>query len=469
VRVASDGAGGALVVWQDQRNLASGMDLYAQRLLPDGRSAWAMDGLALCTITGWQFEPCLAPDGSGGGYFGWRDARVDRNGDVYANHIDASGSVAAGWLQNGRAVAEGAGEQSGVDLAADGLGNAGIVWLDRRHSYETRVVVQLLTPRASTPIGWPASGRELVVSSHRKDSPRIVADGEGGLHVAWVQRGYGVYAWRLDRIGEASRGWDAPVRVAYSDPVRDLFLVADGTGGFLAGWCRGTSSGSQIWAQHVGPFGHIVEGWPADGEAVAAGPRLQLFAAGTSDGSGGAYFSWVDLRRGDADVFAQQLRGDGSLGPQGVAGGIPVCTAAGIQTAPVVVAEPSGCGALVVWHALQGANAVVQGARLGAQRPSTETKPETTARIVLRGAPNPFVQAAQIQFSLPVSSAVQVTIYDVAGRRIQQWSRDASPAGMQSYDWDGTDAHGAPVAAGTYFVRVRAAGYQADAKLVRSR
>lgn len=43
-----DGAGGAIVAWQDYRNGATG-DIYVQRVDASGLPQWTADGVAVCT------------------------------------------------------------------------------------------------------------------------------------------------------------------------------------------------------------------------------------------------------------------------------------------------------------------------------------------------------------------------------------------------------------------------------------
>lgn len=66
--VVSDGAGGAIVVWQDERNGAS--DVYAQRVNSKGAALWADNGVALCTAPGAQWVlpqwSGIVSDGAGG-------------------------------------------------------------------------------------------------------------------------------------------------------------------------------------------------------------------------------------------------------------------------------------------------------------------------------------------------------------------------------------------------------------------
>ena len=48
---------------------------------------------------------------------------------------------------------------------------------------------------------------------------------------------------------------------------------------------------------------------------------------------------------------------------------------------------------------------------------------------------------------------MQVTIYDVTGRRVRQLADRVFPAGEHTLRWDGTDDAGQRIARGVYFVR----------------
>src|SRR5688572_12018290 len=83
--MVSDGAGGAIVVWNDQRN---GRDIYAQRVSGAGIAQWAPDGVPLYSglnvIAG---EPSMVSDGAGGAIVTWYDRR-NGNFDVYAQRVN---------------------------------------------------------------------------------------------------------------------------------------------------------------------------------------------------------------------------------------------------------------------------------------------------------------------------------------------------------------------------------------------
>jgi len=92
--------------------------------------------------------------------------------------------------------------------------------------------------------------------------------------------------------------------------------------------------------------------------------------------------------------------------------------------------------------------------------------------IALAAVPNPFRGEAggdvAISFSLPAAAAgADVAIHDLAGRRVRALHAGTLPPGETRLAWDGRDDGGARVAAGIYFVRVRAGAMGGLGKLVR--
>ncbi len=84
----ADGAGGFLVTWEDWRTFHFA-EVYAQRVDSTGAAAWTTDGVRLCSVSSTPAFPAIASDGAGGAVVGWQD---DRNGnvDLYAQRVDAS-------------------------------------------------------------------------------------------------------------------------------------------------------------------------------------------------------------------------------------------------------------------------------------------------------------------------------------------------------------------------------------------
>jgi predicted lipoprotein with Yx(FWY)xxD motif len=92
-RIVSDGSGGAIISWHDERNGASGRDIYAQRINGVGTSQWLVDGVPVSTATDNQDEATIATDGAGGAWVAWQDRRSGTNGDIYAARVNPDGAV----------------------------------------------------------------------------------------------------------------------------------------------------------------------------------------------------------------------------------------------------------------------------------------------------------------------------------------------------------------------------------------
>lgn len=129
--LVSDGAGGAFIVWSDRR--ADAGDIYCQHILPDGSlgADWPENGVALCAAPGLQARPEIAADGAGGALVCWEDARGGE-ADIYAQRVGASGTLT--WPNGGLAVCAASGEQHVPQIVSDGASGAIITWQDARYS-----------------------------------------------------------------------------------------------------------------------------------------------------------------------------------------------------------------------------------------------------------------------------------------------------------------------------------------------
>lgn len=81
VDICSDGKGGAVITWMDNRTL--NCDIYAQWIDRDGLAKMDLNGRAICTVDGYQFQPIIINLGSGGVLICWEDLR-NGNHDIYA-------------------------------------------------------------------------------------------------------------------------------------------------------------------------------------------------------------------------------------------------------------------------------------------------------------------------------------------------------------------------------------------------
>jgi hypothetical protein len=87
---------------------------------------------------------------------------------------------------------------------------------------------------------------------------------------------------------------------------------------------------------------------------------------------------------------------------------------------------------------------------------------------VRRPYPSPSGGQVTVEFTIAPehSDHVTVDVFDVAGRRVRSIVGQTLPRGWYRTTWDGRNANGRMVAAGTYFVRVQAGVFQKVEKVV---
>ncbi len=86
--------------------------------------------------------------------------------------------------------------------------------------------------------------------------------------------------------------------------------------------------------------------------------------------------------------------------------------------------------------------------------------------VLAQNYPNPFNPATAIQFSVPVASEVNITVYDALGRAIRELVNETYAPGTHSITWDGRDNSGERVASGVYFYAVKAGTFHATRKMI---
>jgi hypothetical protein len=82
-------------------------------------------------------------------------------------------------------------------------------------------------------------------------------------------------------------------------------------------------------------------------------------------------------------------------------------------------------------------------------------------------SPNPFRPMAVLRFTLASATEVELSIFDVTGRRVAVLKDGYAEAGDHTSTWYGTDDGGAEVSPGVYLARLAAGGRVVSRKLVR--
>ena len=80
--------------------------------------------------------------------------------------------------------------------------------------------------------------------------------------------------------------------------------------------------------------------------------------------------------------------------------------------------------------------------------------------------PNPFNPVTHFSVEIPRASAVDLTVYDVLGRKIANIMTGDQEAGYHLMEWDSKDTHGLTVPSGMYMVRMTAGDFTAVRKIM---
>ena len=344
--IVSDGAGGAILVWQDLRNGATSTDIYVQRVDASGIPQWTANGVALCTAVGEQVGRRAAPDGAGGAIVTWADHRSG-GWDIYTQRVNAFGTPQ--WTVNGVAVCTAVDNQNAPTIVSDGAGGAFVTWYDnRRNGYPDSDIYAQRVDASGVP-QWTANGVALCIAANER-YPEIVSDGAGGAIVAWndYRSGYpnsDIYAQRVSVSGAPQWMANGVALCTAANGQDYLGIVSDDAGGAIVSWKDDRGAAPDIYTQRVSDSG--IPQWTADGVALCTAGDNQYSPTIVPDGTGGAIVAWEDYRTYPSDIYTQRV--DASGVTQWTGDGVALCTAANGQFYPTLASDGAG-GAIVTWE-----------------------------------------------------------------------------------------------------------------------
>ena len=175
-QIISDDSSGAIIVWNDGRYEQFGGDIYAQRIDSSGYAKWTADGVAICTAANTQSSPLIVSDGVGGAIVAWEDERNAYN--IYAQRISSGGSIM--WTTDGVPVSADSGEQILQGIISDGSDGAIIEWLDYRTGGINGGDIYAQRIDGSGSLLWTPGGVPVCTASDEQLNSQIIEDGAGG-------------------------------------------------------------------------------------------------------------------------------------------------------------------------------------------------------------------------------------------------------------------------------------------------
>jgi len=293
--VTTDGAGGAIVTWRDLRGLD--VDIYATRVTSAGVQ-WGASGVAVCTAIDDQNWPSVVSDGAGGAILVWLDERAGI--DIYMERLNAAGAPL--WSAGG-GILLGAGTNAAdpPSITGDGAGGAIVAWETDAVNHD--VIAQRVN--AAGAAQW-AGGTLVCTAANLQLHPQIVADGASGAMITWqddrTNPAWDVYVQRVNAAGVSQ--WTANGVVLTAQYAESPVIAANGSGGALVAWVdtRNVSDHHNIFAHAVSASGSA--GWPADGTPVCTAPGDQIALRTVYSGGTNAFVTWQDRRSGGWDIYA---------------------------------------------------------------------------------------------------------------------------------------------------------------------
>ncbi len=486
-QMISDGSGGAIIAWYDFRYLRN--YVFVQKISAAGAVQWTVNGVSVSTLWFHQQNPVLASDGAGGAIVAWEDRR---NGaaDIYAQRINAAGDVQ--WGADGIAVCTAAYVQAYPRIIADGSDGAVVAWEDRRNNNNYDIFAQRVD--GSGAVQWTPGGVAVSATTYDQKDCRIVSLGSGDAMVAWVDyRGGGtsnIYAQRIDAGGVCQWTSNGVVVCGAAGNQLNIQLVANGLGGAVATWEdeRSGSSTFDLYAQRINGDGS--SGWTDDGVVVCSAAADQWTPQLAADQWGGASFTWMDERGGLGDIYSQKIDAEGEIGTATLLHSFSAALRGSDIRIEWVLSE---AGEDIVFYILRASGpsaAFVEIASAGIHRdgPSFsfidtccepgamyryrvdvrdggerkvlfETGPISTPAMALflgQNRPNPFNPSTTIDYYLPGTCRVVLEIYTVKGEPVRRLVDGRRTGGSYTAVWDGNDESGRRMGSGVYFCRLRA-------------
>lgn len=203
--IVTDGSGGAIIAWEDQR--AGNSDIYVQRLNGSGEFQWTEHGIPLCSALGDQQEPVIVSDGEGGAIIAWQDQR-NGNRDIYAQRINGAGEIQ--WATNGVAATSAPNDQSAPVAIADNAGGIITAWWDYRSDPLGDIYAQRINA-SGTPL-WNNNGTAVCTASGYQEFPALATNGDEGAIIVWADKrngtDYDIYAQLIDKTGNTGISGD---------------------------------------------------------------------------------------------------------------------------------------------------------------------------------------------------------------------------------------------------------------------
>jgi hypothetical protein len=309
LRLCSDGSGGAIFIWSDNRTPKipfNYWNIYAQRLNATGGVVWKSSGVPICNASGIQTNPQLVSDGAGGAIIVWEDNRnITNSWDIYAQRIDANGVLK--WNANGTSIYPWIYKQCKPQLIRNEFGDILITWEDWASFNHANIMIQ-----KRNLVGVEIWTRIMAPKNCNQTDPQLCSDMVGGAIVTWQDDRNGLWDIYINHLpSNGLNSWASYGLVICDEPGSQYYpqICSDGDGGAFLVWKddRSMTGAYDVYGQWVNSSGGIRG--DANGMAICTlsseidNPQI------VNNELNRAIIVWEDYRSSTWDIYAQLFKG----------------------------------------------------------------------------------------------------------------------------------------------------------------
>ena len=345
--LVSDGNGGAFMIWVDYRDEPDYGDIYGQHIQSDGALSWDPAGIPLTNVLGKQVSPNMASDGMGGAFVIWNDLSVSTLGHTYGTHLTSNVNdiIAQG---TGVPIISNDSDHAGVSIEKSAAGSAIMVWADDRNIDDSGIDIytQRIDENCNTLWSLPEEGGvPLCTAEGSQQYTKVTYYSETASVVVWEDKRYNevlgdIFVQYIDMNGNVLL--DSEGETVCSNGANQIKprVKADESGAYIV-WEDSRFGPGDIYVQrHVlGQGSQFIQ----DGLSLCNASSTQDQPRLTTDGNGGAYVVWMDERYSpfpEVEIFMQHINSDGTVSFEN--NGLSVCDAQLFQFNPLVRNDGEG-------------------------------------------------------------------------------------------------------------------------------